>query len=380
MENGPLVALAACPDYTGARVRDAVHALLAHWGGMGAFVSRGNRVLIKPNLLTARRPEEAVTTHPEVVRAVIREVRDAGGDPAVADSPANVSKVEQVWARTGIGALCEAEGVPLLSLEKAGSRPVERDGFTFSVAQPVLDADVVISIPKVKTHVLTILTGAVKNVYGTIPGFQKTELHRRHPDVRGFGRLLAAVYATVRPRLSLADGVVGMEGDGPSGGSPAALGWLAAAEDAVALDAVLCAILAIRPRAVPTFAPLAAAGLGTADMARIRVRGLSLADARPRGFRVPGTLRGRLIPAWLIRLLGPALWIRPAIRADRCIHCGQCAAACPVGALTARDGAPPALNPRICIGCCCCHEICPAQAIAMRMGTVLSLVRRGRLP
>jgi len=150
-----IVAFERCPDYDLATVGAAVRAALEPLGGMGAFVQPGQTVLLKPNLLTDSPPEAAITTHPEVVRAVIRLVREAGAECRVGDSPASVIKLERVWARTGMRALCEEEGVELVTLEVGGARTFSEKRQVFDVATRVLEADVVISLPKVKTHVLT---------------------------------------------------------------------------------------------------------------------------------------------------------------------------------------------------------------------------------
>jgi uncharacterized protein (DUF362 family)/Pyruvate/2-oxoacid:ferredoxin oxidoreductase delta subunit len=378
MDNPATVALAKCSSYT-VGLEAAVRGLLAPLGGIAAFVKPGQKVLLKPNLLTARTPEQAVTTHPEVVRVLIRLVRERGAIPCVADSPNNVVKLPRVWEKTGFAAMCAEEDVPLLNLERAGSTRFTVNGLTFSVAQPVLDADAVINVPKVKTHVLTTLTGAVKNLYGTIPGFQKTALHKDNPTVEAFGRLLAALYSKVRPVLSVADGIVGMQGDGPSAGQPVALGLLAASGDSVALDSTLCRILRIDPRSVPYFPPLREAGLGETDPVRIRVVGSSVEELTPPVFRVPGTLLSRLIPGRLVRWLGPWIWYRPEF-SERCVSCGLCVQACPCTALSLIAGSRPSLNPDRCIGCCCCHEVCPEQAVRMRQSPLITFLRAGKGP
>lgn len=378
MNNRTQVALARCASYDSG-LPEAMEQVLSSLGGIGAWVKPGQSVLIKPNLLTAREPEKAVTTHPEVVRALIRILKRHGAVPSVGDSPSNVTRLEELWTRTGFRALCAEEQVPLLNLEKSGSVPFTVNGFSFSVAQPVLKADVVISVPKVKTHVLTIFTGAVKNMYGTIPGFQKTALHKLHPTPQDFGDLMAAIYSAAKPHLSIADGIVGMDGDGPSGGDPVKLRFLAASADGVALDRVLCAVLGVDPRAVPYFRPLRESHLGETNIDQIDVAGASIADLTPPSFRIPGTARGRLIPGWLVGLLGPLVWIRPRFT-DRCVSCGLCVKSCPSQALTIAGKQKPILDASRCIECCCCHEVCPARAILMTPSPFLNFVRRGRLP
>lgn len=368
------VAIVRCPDYAG-DLRQRLEELLGHLGGLPAFVRPGQSVLIKPNLLTDRAPDAAVTTHPEVVRAILRMVKEAGGRPSVADSPGNAVKLETVWEKTGYRALCEAEGVPLLNLEKAGSRRFERDGCTFTIAVPVLEADVVISVPKVKTHVLTILTAAMKNLYGTVPGFQKAMFHKSYPTPDEFGRLLAAIYETHPPALNIADGIVGMDGDGPGAGRPVPFGFLAASADGVAMDLVMCRVLGIDPRSVPYLTGY----LKGAAAREIELRGEPPESFRRPDTKLPGTLRARLIPRPLVRLLAPCIWIRPAFD-EKCVKCGRCVKACPVSALSlANDRPAPALNAAACIGCCCCHEMCPEKAITMRMSPFLNFVRRGKL-
>jgi uncharacterized protein (DUF362 family)/Pyruvate/2-oxoacid:ferredoxin oxidoreductase delta subunit len=373
------VAIACCPDYSETGVRTAVEAVIAGIGGLGAFVAPGQTVLLKPNMLTDRAPERAVTTHPEVVRAVIRMVKERGAKPVVADSPASVAKIEKVWETTGFRAMCEQENTPLLNLEKAGAVCFSADGFSFSIAKPVLDADVVINMPKVKTHLLTIFTGAVKNLYGTVPGFQKSALHREHPTPRRFGQLLASIYGKVRPALSIADGIVGMDGEGPSGGRPVSLGLLAASADGVALDAVLCGLLHINAKAIHYFRPLKLAGVGETRREAIELVGSSPDRFESIPFHAPGTLLGSLIPGRLVRQLRRYLWIRPSFT-DKCVFCGRCAAACPMQALTVEKGARPRLDPRKCIECCCCHEVCPEQAIEIVQSPLLKFVRKGKLP
>ena len=374
MSDRVTVALARCAGYS-AGVESAVAGLLKALGGIERFVARGQSVLIKPNLLTDRKPEDAVTTHPEVVRALIRIVRRAGASPSVGDSPASARKLERVWETTGFKALCREENVPLVNLEKAGSSVFSSDGCTFSIARPALDADVIISVPKVKTHVLTTLTAGVKNLYGLVPGYQKTQLHKAHPRPSDFGRLMAEICRHVRPALTVADAVVGMEGDGPSGGTPAPLGFLAASADPMALDLTLCRILRIPPASVPY---LAALGRAADEAAGVEVCGATIEEVSPASFRVPGTMGARLIPKPLVRLMAPLIWIRPSFT-EACIACGQCVKTCPVSALSLEGRSRPLLNTRRCIGCCCCHEVCPVRAIVMTQSPLINFVRRGKM-
>mgnify|MGYP006293932497 CR=1 FL=1 len=369
------VALARCTSYAAAEVEDRLAYLLDALGGIERFVSRGQRVLVKPNLITDTAPQQAKTTHPEVVRALLRLLRHTGCEPFVADGPASVLKLERVWTATGMAAVCAEEGVPLVNLEQGGSETVERDGISFTVARRVLEADAVINVPKVKTHVLTGFTGAVKNLYGCIPGLQKAGLHKRYFKTSQFARLLTYLYERVRPVLSVADGIVGMHGNGPTSGDPIDLGLLAASGDGVALDATLCRLVGLPLSAVPCFKPLAAAGAGCVGAEDIRIAGDSPDDLEPVAFRPPNTVSMWALPQFLVDLVRPFIWIRPTF-SERCISCGLCVKSCPVGALSLEPGQRPVLDRRTCIECCCCHEVCPQKAVDMQLSTLQRLMSR----
>lgn len=374
------VALSACPDYRPATVQAAVAKLLADLGGLATWVRPRQTVLLKPNLLSARAPEKGVTTHPEVVRAVIRSVRAVGGCPVVADSACSAIQIERVWEKTGFKAMCGEESVPLINLEKSSSVQFNRAGVVYSVAKPVMEAPLVINMPKLKTHMLTVLTNAVKNIYGTLPGFQKTMLHKQYPTPDQFCAFLAALYARVRPGLTISDAVVAMERNGPSGGDLVPLGFLAGSTDGVALDAALCHILKIALNKVTYLGLLQRAGVGTADWSQIEMVGnVPLPLNRP-PFRVPViTSLLNQIPIWLLRLVAPYVWIRPSFTA-RCVQCGLCVKACPVTALRMIEESVPILNSAVCIGCCCCHEVCPNRAVEMKQSFLMNLRKRGKLP
>ena len=372
MTTVPKVSLIRCPSYSNELI-ETLQALLMPFGGMAAFVNPGQSVLIKPNMLTDRTPEQGVTTHPEIIRTVIRMVRTCGGTPLVGDSPASAVKLERVHNKTGIATMCSEEDVPLISFESSGSVSVQSGDALFQIAKPVIEADVIINIPKVKTHVLTTLTAAVKNLYGVLPGYQKANLHKSNPDSRSFARLLNALNVCVQPALHIADGIIGMEGDGPSGGTPVQLGFLAASTNAYALDQTLCRILGIPESSVPYLS----SENGAPPRIAAQLIGERPEAIAPAHFRVPGTLAARLLPAKLIKMLDRFLWIRPTIT-SRCVQCGRCVEACPVSALDMQTHNNPSLSPDRCIGCCCCHEVCPAKAIEMTLSPLLGFLRHGR--
>ena len=376
------VALVQCSGYHFAEITQALERLFSEIGGLDRFVQPGQTVLLKPNLLSAQPPDRAITTHPEVVRALIRLVKARGANPVVADSASSAINIENVWNQTGFSALCAEESVPLINLEKSGSRRFAVESMSFAVARPVLDADVIINVPKLKTHIFTVFTNAVKNMYGVIPGYQKTMFHKQYPDPRHFGEFLAVLYAQVRPALTVCDAIVGMEGNGPSAGTPVPLRFLAGAEDGVALDAAVCHLLGIDINKVPYFRSLRRMRAGETDWKNINLAGDALQDFEFRSLRLPtvwSAMIGMMIPDWLVRWVRPYVWIRPFVN-EQCTFCGLCVKSCPVSALSIEVGNRPKLDAGKCIECCCCHEVCPASAVEMRQSPFLNLVRRGRLP
>jgi uncharacterized protein (DUF362 family)/Pyruvate/2-oxoacid:ferredoxin oxidoreductase delta subunit len=364
------VAVVRCGSYEPAVVGAAVREAVSLLGGMSRFVRAGERVLLKPNLLSAKAPDRAITTHPAVVEAIAVLAREAGGTLSIGDSPGGAIRgVERVWRNTGMLDLSERTGVPLVSFEASGSVEVAGKLRTYMVARPVLDADAVLNLAKMKTHVLTSYTGCVKNMFGIIPGFMKSRIHSMAPRPIPFSRHIVDVYSLVRPRLSVLDGVVAMEGDGPSGGRPRHVGAILAGEDAVAVDAVAAGMMGFAEGTVPTLRIAAERGLGTAARADIDVVGEDPASFDLRGFALPNTRFMNLIPDFVVRALEPWIWVCPEMSKEwgcRGDACGLCVRSCPVRAIEMTEGGPVVTRKK-CIECLCCHEVCPEQAVRVRL-------------
>lgn len=368
------VSIAACETYDPEAVRRAVEAVLAPLGGIGRFVRPGMRVLLKPNLIAPLPLERAVTTHPTIVRALAEQVQEAGGEVWIGDSPAGpVQNPESLWRRTGMAEVAGATGARLVPFDRAEWRRLR--GQDYFIVRPVFEADLVITVAKLKTHTLTLYTGAVKNLFGTIPGIRKREVHYRAPAVPDFSRALADVLELVRPGLAVMDGVVGQEGNGPgAGGIPRRYGILAASADAVALDTVLSQAMGCRPGEVFHLQEAGARGLGVADPAAIEVVG----DRRALNFgpvRLPAVQRFLRVPlpGWLTAPLRRATRVRPRLTTPAdCRKCGQCAEAYPRGAIPASF--PPRFRLDLCVGCMCCAEVCPQGIIAPDRGPLARLL------
>lgn len=227
-------------------------ALLAPMGGMAQFVKPGDRVLLKPNLLTGSRPTKECTTRPEVVYCVAKMVQAAGGRPFLGDSPA-FGSARGVAEANGLLAWAQKADLPIVELH--GQRyPVESQDFdNFLLSKEVMDADVVINLPKVKSHVQLTITLGVKNLFGCVPGKMKAWWHMEAgKDRQRFGTMLVETAKAIAPELTIIDGIIGHEGNGPSGGEPRSLGVLGASADVFALDRAMVDLLGIDPGQVPT--------------------------------------------------------------------------------------------------------------------------------
>lgn len=240
------VALSHCHDYERDNVEKSIMDTLDHLGGSGLFISHGDQVLIKPNLLKGSLPGECITTHPAVVEAVVRIVLDHGGRPFIGDSPA-FGDLTAVAKATGMADVCKRYNIPLQPFNSPVTVKVS-DPFVrnLHIDKAVLDADKIINIPKLKTHVQVGFSGAVKNLFGCLSGKKKVLWHFKAGDKEHrFGRMLLEIYNTVSPALHIVDAVIALEGDGPAKGDPKQVGLIAASVDALSLDRVLCDIVGL---------------------------------------------------------------------------------------------------------------------------------------
>ena len=368
---------ASCPDYEQAEA--CIRALVEQMGGMGRFVRPGERIVLKANLLRAAPPESAICTHPAVVEAVARLVKEAGGTPVICDSPGGALHKEAVlrslYEKTGMAAAAAAAGAELSmdSSTRTVSLPEGKVLRQAEIITPVAEADGVIDLCKMKTHVLMSMTGAVKNLFGVIPGLSKVGYHATHPDHATFADVLLDLTGYVKPRLSLMDGILAMEGDGPgSSGTPRQAGLLLAAANPLALDTAAGAIMNLPRQDNPVLLAAERRGLTPCRMEDVELIGGTVEELRMADYKFPASTKSNLMdflgplarPAE--RLCKKALSQTPRIDGAKCVGCGICAKSCPGQAIAmTAPGKKARISQNACIHCYCCHELCPQKAVEL---------------
>jgi uncharacterized protein (DUF362 family)/Pyruvate/2-oxoacid:ferredoxin oxidoreductase delta subunit len=366
------VALIACDNYDDGEVYRAVRAGLDLIGGISHFVNPGDKIVIKPNVLIGASPDNCVCTHPSVLRAVGKILLEAGASVTCGDSPAFGGSNLNMRI-SGLKRVADELGIKLADFTR-GRAVAHKDALLikrFVIANGVLDADGLVSLPKLKTHGLTRMTGAVKNQFGCIPGLLKNQQHARTPDPYDFATMLVDLNTLIRPRLYIMDAVMAMEGNGPRGGKPRKIGALLLSSDPIALDAIACKIIDLNPAFVPTSAPGERAGLGTYHYEDIEVVGENVEAFICKDFDV---VRKPPVPATSGRIrifFKNRTSARPAIDKALCTCCGTCVRHCPVTPkavdwVGGDESRPPAHNYSRCIRCFCCQEVCPEGAISVK--------------
>ena len=369
------VSIVRCSDYADKSVRKAVKGAVDLLGGIGAFVRSGDRVLLKPNLLSAKDPEEAVTTHPSVVKAVIQLVRDAGGVPMVGDSP-SIGGLLKVASKAGIYDVVREMNCRLVDFDDVvEGKGVHQGVFrTLEVASAVMDCDLLINLPKLKTHGMTTMTLSVKNLFGCIPGKKKIQWHLRAGVNRHyFAQMLVDLYGIIRPGLTVVDAVMGMEGDGPSGGDPREIGLIFAGADGIAVDSTICDVVGLQSLDLLTNRIGANLGLGVGRLKDIGILGEGIEEVKVRGFRFPRSMEPQWgLPQPLRGLLRNSMTAKPKIIENVCTFCEMCVEGCPSQAMTMERGKIN-IDYSECIRCFCCSEFCPERAIDIKQGLLLRL-------
>ena len=372
MNDRAIVAIVRCTEYAAEAVCAAVRQGLGMLGGVERFVRPGERILLKPNMLAPDPPERCVTTHPSVLRAVGQVFQEAGAQFSWGDSPALV-KPATVGRKSGLAEAAAALGIPMADFAAARtvSYPDGAQNKQFRVVEAALDAGGIVNLSKLKTHALTRLTGAVKNLFGCVPGMLKAEFHVRLPDPEFFGRMLVDLASLLQPRLHIMDAIVAMEGNGPRGGTPRPVGALLFSTDPVALDATASRLIGLKPEYVPTTAAGEAAGLGVAQAGAIEIVGEALDSVAVTGFDVVNKPPDTLPRQGIMRLVRDHVVPRPVIVAERCTRCGQCIMVCPTTPKSVDwhrgdKEHPPVHIYKTCIRCYCCQEVCPESAIVIK--------------
>jgi len=376
----PKVSLVGCEGYEQSEVDSAVTEAVNLLGGIKKYAKKGQRILLKPNLLSAVKPEKFVTTHPAVVKAVAKLVQSAGATPVIGDSPSglfNKQSLKRVYKATGMTEAAEEVGAELNY--ETGYQIVSNNGMSFLKAIEVSDyitqADAVISLPKLKTHSFMQYTGAIKNMFGAIPGVVKVAYHAKLETPEEFADMLVDLVKLTQPDLAIMDGVWGMEGNGPSQGEPRKVGAILASDDSITLDVATLSLVGWNPKAVPDVAAAVTAGHTSGKIGDIEIVGDELSDYTIPDFKAPTTAKNSLMGRIMWKIaptVSQRLIAYPLVKSN-CVACGVCRQSCPAEAMTIEDKAVVDLGK--CIRCYCCHETCPHNALELKTPLLGRLIK-----
>ena len=360
-------------DYEQSGIDSAVRRVFDHFGGISEFVKKGERVLLKVNLVSGHDITRRVTTDPAVVRSVAKLVIEAGGVPFIADSP-GIDNFRKAAEKAGFVGVAEELGIECRELTDPVDLPAG-DGADFKriqVSRQVLEAYKVIILAKLKTHGQMYLTMGVKNLFGTIPGRLKAGWHYNVGLSRErFAGLLLDIYRGVRPCFTLIDGVIGMDGDGPTSGDPYPFGLIGGCVDALTMDFHLCRMLGAKLEDYPLYLAAKRRGFPECALNPADVEGDFPAEHVFPDVKLPKTRSMRLLPR--LPFIERLMTSRPVHIPEKCIGCGRCAAICAAGALR-HENRHLYFDYGKCIRCYCCHEMCPVKAIKFQESGLVRLV------
>ena len=367
---------------------DKVYATLAqsiqNLGGLEPYITPGERVLLKPNLLMKKRPEEAATTHPIFVKALANLLLEYGAKVIIGDSPGGPftpALINGVYKATGMTAIA-AETKVTLNSNFNSCQKVNPQGLIMkrlTLTDMINDVDKVICVAKLKTHAMMTFTGAVKNMFGLVPGIVKAEYHLNIPNYDHFADMLIDVCLCTNPVLSFIDGIIGMEGHGPSAGTPANTHVVLASNSPYHLDQAACHIIGLSAKDVPILKRLQdrkiIGGLDDIDFTGEPIEKFIMPSYHVIRGRSPLTIHDSKLPGFIKRFVMGHLQTRPVVYDDVCTGCAVCKEACPVKIIEISGDNKAVIEYPECIRCYCCQELCPQKAIKMYKPRIVKMLR-----
>jgi uncharacterized protein (DUF362 family)/NAD-dependent dihydropyrimidine dehydrogenase PreA subunit len=371
------VSLVKCGSYDEKEVYEAVRKSVELIGGLP--VKSNSKVLIKPNLLGPKKPELHITTHPAVVKSVIKLLKEKNCKIYVGDSGGIHSHIA-IAEETGILKVCEEENVEFVDFKNKKSY-LYKDAILLKRLElcDILDkVDYVINVPKLKTHVMMDVTLAIKNTFGLIIGMSKSQMHFKMQDKVQFGTMLVDLNNFVKPCLNIMDGITGMEGNGPQNGDIKNANIISASYDSLAMDIVLCKLIEVDPLGVVTNK----VALKKKD--KQFMNDISIVGEKLENVKVPFKQKSSIsvtymLPKGVAKLINHTLSARPIINSKKCKACGECIKICPAKTISMKqyEGKKAAyINKKNCIRCFCCHEICPFDSIDIKSNRIGKLVEK----
>lgn len=368
-----LVSIVKASQYDKTIVSKTLEETFKNLGGVEKFIKPGMKVALKANLLMKKRPEEAATTHPVLVGELARIIKNAGADVLIIDSPGGPytrSRLEDIYIGTGMKEIADEVGAELNfdTSEVEVQNPEGKYIKKLKILKPLVEADFVINLPKLKTHGQMVYTGAVKNMFGAIAGITKVEYHFNMKEYSRFADTLIDIFLSVKPSLSIMDAIVGMEGPGPSAGIPKEIGVILASENAFNLDMAAVNIININPKSVPILKNSIERELCPDDISKIELVGVPIESVKVKEFDVPaleGLKEIRFIKNDFLKSLAGVILPKPVFILNKCIGCADCMRCCPPKAIEMKNKKPKVKLSK-CIRCFCCQELCPAKAIEIK--------------